>query len=63
MRRLILFLLMLCMFATSARLELLNLKQERLAAKDRHYMLHSASISLGIPLSGEAFWNYLYDYE
>lgn len=52
MKRLMMFLIMLCMFVSAARIELLNLKQQRIDIKEKNYMLQSASITLGLPLSG-----------
>jgi len=63
MRRLFLFLIIMCMFVTSAKLKLLNLKQELLDAKEKFYMLHSATIPLEIPLTGDVSWNCVQEHE
>ena len=54
MSRLMLFLLILSIFVSAARIELLNLKQQRIDIKEKNYMLQSAAITLGIPLTGES---------
>lgn len=56
MRRLILFLIVICMFAISARLERLNLLQQRYEAMERFYMLRSIEIALEVPLVGSMTW-------
>lgn len=56
MRRLILFLIMIFMFAISARLERMNLMQQRWDAKERLYMLRSAEVALEMPLAGNMTW-------
>ena len=53
MRRLLLFLIMLCLFAISARLELLNIHQQHRVKMEGVHLLRSAAITLEIPLMEE----------
>lgn len=48
MRRLLLFIMMMGLFATAARLELICLKQQEAYFHARSYMRSSAYIALGI---------------
>ena len=56
MRRLCLFLIMLCMFGISANLKKLDLHQQRRDAMEHLLLLRSAEVSLEIPLAGNITW-------
>lgn len=56
MRRLILFLIMICMFGISANLKLLDLHQQRRDAMEHLLLLKSAEIVLKLPLVENATW-------
>lgn len=62
MRRKLLFLIILCMFAISARLELLNLHQQRIDANEHFHLLRSAEIALKTPLTGTLTWEDMLSY-
>ena len=56
MKRLLLFLIMMCMFMISAELKKLDLHQQRLDAVERFHLLRSSEVVLEIPLSGNMSW-------
>lgn len=56
MRRLLLFLIMLCLFVISANLKLLDLHQQRRDAIENLHLLRSAEASLEIPIAGNITW-------
>ena len=55
MKRLMI-LFVICMLAIIARVERMNLLQQRQDAIEQLYMLRSAEIVLGVPLAGNATW-------
>lgn len=56
MRRGLFLLIILCLFAISARLKLIGLHQQKYDAMEKLHLLCSAAITLEIPLSGNKTW-------
>lgn len=56
MKRILLFLIMMCMFMISAELKKLDLHQQRCDAMESMNLLRSAEIALDIPLTGIMTW-------
>ena len=61
MRRLLLFLIMMCMFMISAEFKKLDLHQQQRDAMESFHMLRSAEVVLEIPLTGNMSWKDMLD--
>ena len=51
MKRLLLFMIMLLLFEISARLELINLSQQRIDTKEHVHLMNSSAVALEIGVS------------